>query len=123
MNTASHVHMFADLQHNVEGHSYKLGFNEFSDMSPDEFRVKLGYKPRATLTKTNGIPMAALDKNEYIPESIDWVAKGVVSSVKNQLHCGSCFTFSACGEFQCCARCGEPRCVACDDVWRVTCVM
>mmetsp|Transcript_88388 Transcript_88388/g.205642 ORF Transcript_88388/g.205642 Transcript_88388/m.205642 type:complete len:294 (+) Transcript_88388:220-1101(+) len=90
-----------------------MGLNQFSDMSDEEFEAKVLMKPQdCSATQGQrfvGVPRSseALD----LPAHVDWRERGVVSEVKNQGHCGSCWTFSTVG-------CLEAHMALKYDAWR-----
>ncbi|CAK9041756.1 Senescence-specific cysteine protease SAG39 (Cysteine proteinase SAG39) (Protein SENESCENCE-ASSOCIATED GENE 39), partial [Durusdinium trenchii] len=88
---------------NAQGHSYKLGLNEFSDMSMDEFKMsKLGMRlPSESESVWGNIPSGGMHKvsNSTLPKSVDWRSKAV-TPVKNQQQCGSCWAFSTTGALE-----------------------
>ncbi|KAK9150499.1 hypothetical protein Syun_008808 [Stephania yunnanensis] len=83
----------------VVNHTYKLSVNEFADLTNEEFKVSHnGYD--IVRRSEEKLPRAASSSFKYenvkgMPSTMDWRAKGVVTPVKDQGRCESCWAFSA----------------------------
>lgn len=84
--------------------SYTVGHNAFSGMNSEEFAEFMGFRANQEFMAKGGkgflrggvptVEQEGIMDLESLPTSVDWRSKGVVSDIRNQNSCGSCWSFS-----------------------------
>ncbi|XP_022819908.1 pro-cathepsin H-like isoform X2 [Spodoptera litura] len=85
------------IQHNRQNKGYKLAINQFADKTPEEMTRYMGLLKRPE-GKSGNVPFPYTEEkldelSEDVPKEYDLRLLGLVSHVKNQEECGSCWTF------------------------------
>lgn len=86
------------IMHNKDPRkTWKMGINQFTDITPAEFKNSHGWKPRwgLDLEFLPAPEIPASFRLSDLPNDVDWRKSSIVTKIKDQGMCGSCWAFAA----------------------------
>lgn len=92
-------------EHNADStQKYTMGANQFMDLTSDEFgQIYMSgmlTKPTNRKVREGKAQCSSNPAGSTSEKTVDWEAKGMVSAIKNQGQCGSCWSFSSTGALE-----------------------
>jgi len=83
------------IHNSIPTKTWKVGVNQFTDQTDEEISMLRGGRKAPTSHKRFARTPHFSLKNDYVGASVDWRTKGVISPVKDQGRCGSCWSFAS----------------------------